>query len=247
MLTTILLYQGAMLRADKAHLTGTMLVVPALVITVATLLPKLLGARTRPVLVLGGLVLFAASFLLLPRQTYTPSAVRAVLEAPARDRVRLAAKPAGAAPTSLAAARVGAGLSTSRHHCCQWSGGSRTTTMRDFIALMNKLHTIIGGRTTYVVNFPNGYPGIIYFVADLKPAPIPMDPHTMVLNRPQRRAFLRDFRTSVLPRTQALVTSKLSAAEARMFLRRYPSARRLALTYHSRPYWVLLAPASRHV
>jgi len=245
-LTTVVLYQGAMLRADKAHLTGTMLVVPALVIAVATLLPKQLGVRTGPMLVLGGVVLFGASFLLLPRQAYKPSAVRAVLEAPARDRIRLARKPAGAAPTSLAAARMGAGLITTRHHCCQWSPGSHTMPMPDFIALMNKLHSIIGGRTTYVVSFPDGYPGLIYFVADLNPAPIPLDPHTMVLNEPQRRAFLRDFRASVLPRTQALVTSKLSAAEARIFLKRYPGARRIALTYSGHPYWVLLAPASGH-
>lgn len=36
---TILLYQGAMFRADTSHLTGTLLVVPALVVAVATTLP----------------------------------------------------------------------------------------------------------------------------------------------------------------------------------------------------------------
>ena len=44
-LTTILLYQGALLRSDAVHLTGTLLVVPALVVTVATCCLALLGAR----------------------------------------------------------------------------------------------------------------------------------------------------------------------------------------------------------
>lgn len=236
-LTTILLYQGAMLRADKAHLTGTMLVVPALVITVATMLPRVLGARRQITLVVAGIAVLAGSFTLLPRAAYSPTAVRSALVAPLRDRERLAATPAGPSPDSLAAARVGPGLATVRQ-CCQRSH----VPMPRFIALMNDLHALIGSRPTYVVDFPSGYPGVIYFVADLTPAPIPLDPHTMVLTVPQWKAFLHTFRTSVVQHTRALVTSRLSAAAARIFLHRYPGSRRVVLTYRRRPYYVLLAP-----
>ena len=101
-------------------------------------------------------------------------------------------------------------------------------------------HAIIGNRTTYVVSFPAGYPGIVYFVADLTPAPVPIDVHTMVMNIPQYRAYLANFRSSVLPRTAALVTPSLGAAEARYFRNFYANARVITLTYRRTPLYVLL-------
>src|SRR5215469_4323168 len=95
-LTTILLYQGALLRSDAFHLTGTTLVLPALVVTVASMLPRLLGGRRRVTLVVAGAVLAAASFALLPARAYAPSAVRGEAVAPYRDRQRLAAETAKA-------------------------------------------------------------------------------------------------------------------------------------------------------
>ena len=47
LITTILLYQGALLRSDNAHLTGTLLILPAMIIVVAAALPRLFGARRR--------------------------------------------------------------------------------------------------------------------------------------------------------------------------------------------------------
>jgi hypothetical protein len=108
------------------------------------------------------------------------------------------------------------------------------------VAFMNRLNAIIGGRTTYVVSFPAGYPGLVYFVADLTPAPVPIDLHTMVMNVPQYRAYLADFRSSVLPGTGALVTPSLGAAEARYFRDRYANARVIKLTYRGRPLYVLI-------
>ena len=112
--------------------------------------------------------------------------------------------------------------------------------MPRFIAFMDQLHAIIGNRVTYVVSFPAGYPGVVYFVADLAPAPVPLDVHTMVMNVPQYRAYLADFRNGVLPRTGALVTPSLGAAEARYFLDRYANARVIILTYRHTPVYVLL-------
>jgi hypothetical protein len=174
-LTTVLLYQGALLRSDAFHLTGTLLVVPVLVVTVASLLPRLLGGRRRITLVVAGAVIFVASFALLPPHIYKPSAVRAEAAAPYRDRQRLAGATARAAPTTLAAQRVGAGAVDSLA-CCQLD----PEPMPQFLTLANRIHAIIGDRVTYVADFPGGYPGAIYFVADLRPAPIPMDLYTMV-------------------------------------------------------------------
>jgi len=237
-ITTILLYQGALLRSDASHLSGTMLAVPGLAIMAATVLPRLLGAWRPVTLAVAGVAIFAASFLLLPRAVIAPASVRSQAAAPYRDRSRLAAKPAPAAPVTIAGQRVGAGLQTLRQ-CCQ----AASVPMPRFIAFMNHLHAIIGNRTTYVVSFPAGYPGLVYFVADLTPAPVPIDVHTMVLNRPQYAAYLANFASSVLPRTGALVTPSLGAAEARSFLDLYRNARVIALAYRGKPLYVLLRPS----
>ncbi len=65
--------------------------------------------------------------------------------------------------------------------------------MPAFIQLMDSIHAIIGNRVTYVAGFPRVYPGLVYFVADLNPAPIPLEPYTMVLTQQQRLAFLATF------------------------------------------------------
>jgi hypothetical protein len=234
--STILMYQGALLRSDADHLTGTLLVVPALVVTLATLLPRLLGAHRRVTVVLAGAAVVIASFALLPHHVYSPSRVRAQAVAPYNDRQRLAAKPAPPEPATVAARQVGAGLANIRD-CCRRGD----ETMRQFIGLVNQIHAAVGSRTTYVAGFAGGYPGLIYFAADLRPAPVPLDLRTMVFTTTQRLAYMSAFRTSVLPQTQAIVARNLRGAEVKAFLKRYPQARKIVLSYLGAPYYVLLA------
>ncbi len=234
--TTIVMYQGALLRSDIDHTSGTLLMVPALVVTVATVLPRALGARGRVPLAVAGAVIVVASFALLPTSALKPSAAYDRAVTPYLDRLRLAAVPAPPALTTLAARRVGPEL-TRAQTCC----ARQSEPMGQFLTLMNRVHAIIRNRTTYVVDFPGGYPGLVYFVADLKPAPYPIELHTMVFTIAQRRAYMSTFRRRVLPQTQALVTSSLSVNEARSFLHRYPRAKTITLTYAGRPYFVLLA------
>lgn len=235
-LTSILLYQGALLRSDYFHLTGTMLILPALVVTIASLLPRLLGGRRRVTLLVAGAVAVAASFALLPSRAYAPSAVRHEAVAPYQDRQRLAAEAAKVVPPTIAAERVGAGALGSLA-CCQ----REPEPMSSFLRLMNTIHAIVGNRVTYVADFPGGYPGAVYFVADLRPAPVPMDLYTMVFTAQQRAAYDATFRSSVLPHVQALVTSDLADPEAGSFLQRYPRATKVTLGYGGAPYYVLLA------
>jgi MFS family permease len=234
-ITTILLYQGALLRSDASHLSGTLLVTPGLAIMVATVLPRLCGAWRPLTLAVGGFAIFAASFLLLPQGVVSPVSVRSRALAPYLDRQRLAAEPVAATPMTIAGRRVGAGLAVAGQ-CCQ----DASVPISDFITFMNHLHAIIGNRTTYVVGFPAGYPGLVYFVADLTPAPVPVDEHTMVMNIPQYQAYMTTFRDSVLPRTPALVTQSLGAPEARYFRQFNPDARVITLTYRGTPIYVLL-------
>ena len=237
LVTSILLYQGAMLRADADHLTGTLLAVPFLVVTVATVLPRQLGIRRWPVLALAGVVLFAASFLLLPFQSYKFSTIGAQAEAPMLDRQQLAAEQDPPTPPTLAAQRVGPGVSD-RVACCQ----RFSEPMSSFIALANQIHAIIGNRATYVDDFQSGYPGIFYFLADLRPAPFPLDQHTMVFTKQQNNRYLWQFRRNVVPQTQALVTDDIWTGEARAFIQHYKHYQQIELRYRgSKPFWVLLS------
>ena len=233
---TVMLYQGVLLRSDATDMTGTLLMVPALVIMTATVLPRSLGARRPVTFTLAGAVLIAASFVLLPQHSFQLSSVRAQAQAPYLDRQRLAAEPAPAAPTTLAAQRIGAGLADAPQ-CCQGPALS----MASLAADMQYIHTVIGNRTTYVADFPHGYPGFVYFVADLTPAPTMQDKYGTILNQPQLNAYLAYFRTNVLPHTQALVTGNITGSEAESFLQRYPHARRILMHIGAKPYYILLA------
>ncbi len=234
-LATALLYEGALLRSDRSHLTGTLLIVPGLVIITATVLPRLCGAQRRATAVIAAAALVVASFALLPHGAYTQASVRSWAEAPYLDRQRLAAAPPSGTPATLAGQRVGAGLDDAAQ-CCQ----SSPVSMPDFVHLMERIHTIIGDRPAYVANFHGAYPGLVYFGADLNPAPVSSDPYSSIETEPELQAFLADFRTRVLPQTQALLTSTVNAPEARYFLQRYPSALRVTLRYGDQPYYVLL-------
>jgi hypothetical protein len=234
-LATALLYEGALLRSDRSHLTGTLLVVPGLVIITATALPRLYGAQRRATAVIAAAALVVASFALLPHGALTQASVRSWAEAPYLDRQRLAVGPPASAPVTLAGQRVGAGLDGAAQ-CCQ----SSLVSMPDFIHLMERIHVIIGNRPAYVADFHGAYPGLVYFGADLNPAPVSSDPYSSIETAPELQAFLADFRTRVLPQTQALLTFNLNVPEARYFLQRYPSALRVTLRYGDQPYYLLL-------
>jgi hypothetical protein len=234
-LATALLYEGALLRSDEPHLTGTLLMVPALVIVTATELPRLLGARRRATVVLAAAALVAASLALLPYKAFAPASLRSWAEAPYLDRQRLAAAPAADNPATLAGQRVGAGLDR-QSLCCQAS----PVPMRDFIRLMERIHVLVGNRPAYVADVPGEYPGLVYFGADLNPAPVSSDPYSSIETESEFQAFLADFRTRVLPRTQAVLTPSLKAPEAEFFLRKYPAARQLTLHFGAQPFYVLL-------
>lgn len=205
---------------------------------VAAAVPRLLGGRRRMTLIAAGAALVVASFALLPYHAFAWNSVRSAAEAPYLDRQRMAAEPPPGSPGTVAAERVGAGLdSVSR--CCQGSPVSMTK----LVALMNRIHAIVGDRTAYVADSPSGYPGLVYFVADLTPAPVMADKYMTILNEPQLNAYMAYFKTTVLPQTQAVLTAHLGTPEARHFLQRYSGARRITLRYDGKPYYMLLRGA----
>ena len=210
--------------------------VPALVVVAGTALPRLAGAQRRATVAVAGAALVIASFVLLPAQAFAWTSVRTWAEAPYLDRQQQAAAPRSGMPATLAARRIGPGLSGAAQ-CCQ----SAPESMPGFIRVMEQIHVIVGNRMAYVANFHGAYPGLVYFVAALNPAPIASDQYDgSTLTAAGMRAYLTDFRVKVLPQTHALLTYNLEAPEARYFLQRYPSARQIKLRYARRDYFVLL-------
>lgn len=234
--TAVLLYQGVLLRSDASHLTGTLLMVPAVVVMAGAALPRLLGARRRATAVVVGTAVIAASFTLLPANLYSWGRVRTAAELPYLDRQQQAAGSPAGPPATLAGWRVGPGLSDAAQ-CCQGSPVS----MPAFVRLMEQIRAIVGNRPAYVVNFHGAYTGLVYFVADLNPVPIgSFEYDGSTLTEAGLKAYLTDFRTRVLPETQAVLTYDLQAPEARYFLRRYPKAQQIKLRYDNQDYFVLL-------
>jgi hypothetical protein len=235
-MATALLYQGVLLRSDASHLTGTLLMVPALVIMTGAVLPRLLGAQRKVTAAIAGAALIAASFTLLPSAAVTWASVRTAAETPYLDRHHQAAASRPATPATLASRRVGPGLDAAPQ-CCQGAPVS----MADFTHLMERIHVIVGDRPAYVANFHGAYPGLVYFAADLNPVPIASFQYDgSTLTKTQLKAYLADFRTRVLPHTRAVLTYTTNAPEARYFLQRYPSARQIKLHFARRDYFVLL-------
>jgi hypothetical protein len=211
--------------------------VPAVVIIAGATLPRLLGVQWRVTAAFAGVAIVLASFVLLPANVFTWASVRTAAETPYLDRQHLAAEPRPAAPVTLAAARVGPGLGNAGL-CCQ----SSPVSMPKFIHLMEEIHVIVGDRTAYVANFHGAYPGLVYFVADLNPAPIGgFEYDGSTLTASTWHAYLKDFRTRVLPHIQALLTYNTEAPEAGYFLKHYPNAQQIKLRYDNQDYFVLLS------
>jgi hypothetical protein len=234
--TTILLYQGVLLRSDVSHLTGTLLMVPAVVIMTGAVLPRLFSAQRRVTVAIAGTALIVASFVLLPVSAFTWTSVRTAAEVPYLDRQQHAAAPRSTTPVTLAGMRVGPGLNGAAL-CCQGAPVS----MGDFVHLMERIHVIVGHHPAYVANFHGAYSGLVYFAADLNPVPIASYEYDgSTLTQPEMRAYLTDFRVRVLPHTWAVLTFTTTTPEARYFLQRYPGARQVKLRYDKQDYFVLL-------
>lgn len=233
----ILMYQGALLRSDASHLYGTEVIFPALAVTIATTLPRLLGAWRRGVLASAAVVLFVAPLLLLPHNLLSFPAIRSLAAAPAADRARLAAGSAPPTPATMAGARVGAGLAGSET-CCS----GPPVAMTKFIQQIDRIHAVVGRRRTYIVDAPGGYPGLVYFVASLDQAPTSVDLSTMVMTAAEEHAYMADFRSRVMPQTYAMLTTSLGAPEARDFRAAYPDTRIVRLAIGVKPYYALIRP-----
>jgi hypothetical protein len=233
-LAAIVSEQGALLRADSSHLYNTMLALPVALVLVVAYLPRVLHLRRVPALAVAGAVTIA-TLVLVPHSQYGLAAIRDRVEAPYLGRQAAAAAPAPAQPRSPAERRIGPGLAATPI-CCTAS----TVTMPQLAAFMDRLHGIIGDRPTYVASFSDAYPGLVYFLADLRPAPIYLEVWTLVTNARIHDDFERFFLRH-LDETKAIVTVDRDQPEVAEFNHRYPDHRVVSVEYRNKPLYVYLA------
>jgi hypothetical protein len=230
----ITFHQGALLRADSSHLINTMLALPALVVVLVVYGPRVFGLQRRTFALAFMAAVVGVTLLLLPPQAYRREAVLDRLVAPVSVRrdERFASRPAKLPAGSVAAARVGAAL-------LDQPNTTRPVSMHRFVSAMDRLRRVVGERVAYVESFPNSSPGPVYFVADLRPAPILFDPYTMMVNVKLQQDFLRAFRKD-LDGLEAVVTVNLQSAEATLFAQAFPRYRTATIAYLGKPVYVLL-------
>jgi hypothetical protein len=222
---------GSLPRADPPHLLNTMLALPVAIVLAVAYLPRLLGFRSRARGWLVAAAVAAAVVALMPFSQVTgapdrltsPIAGRFSYESPALAYDRIDPHSvAGRRLTRDIAARPG-------QWCC--THFRYPTSMREFGAILNRLHAILGDRRVYVANFIDElHPGAAYFLADLNPAPIYFEPLTMAINEHELQAFLAHFRDH-LSEVDAVVAVYPKLPEAKMFARRYPNHRTIEVPY----------------
>ena len=201
----------------------------ALVLAIAYL-PRLLDVESIGRRRLAAVALVAASLAMLPlnQLTETGNRIRSPLERfsykdPAIEWQR-------ADPDSVAAERLGSGiLHRPGQWCCSYL--RYPVSVREFAAIVNRLHQVVGDRRTYVANFIDDlYPGGAYFLADLKPAPILFEPITMAINQSRLDEFLAYFEEHISD-VQAIVAVYPDLREVKVFKAAYPDYRETRIPY----------------
>ena len=223
-------YLGALTRADPSHLINASLAVPVALVLAIAYLPRLLDVESIGRRRLAAVALVAASLAMLPlnQLTETGNRIRSPLERfsyedPAIEWQR-------ADPDSVAAERLGSGiLHRPGQWCCSYL--RYPVSVREFAAIVNRLHQVVGDRRTYVANFIDDlYPGGAYFLADLKPAPILFEPITMAINQRRLDEFLAYFEDHI-SEVQAIVAVYPDLREVKVFKAAYPDYRETRIPY----------------
>jgi hypothetical protein len=240
LVAAVVCHLGALTRSDVPHLVNTELALPAALCLAAFYLPALLGARSRGAQWIGGLgiALVVLAILPLAPRTSQPKLVAEKLWRPLHARVSPPvprARPAGIPAGSLAARRIGdSTLRATR--CCT----KKHLPMRRLVRFMDGLHAAVGGRRVFVDGTTVLTPPAVYFLADLRPAPILQDRGTMVLNTDMDPRWYRYF-DAHLSQTEALVTTGLSRRAPRRWLAAHPRHRTVALEFAGVKVLVLVA------
>jgi hypothetical protein len=228
LLAAVVSHLGALTRSDAPHLKNTMLALPAALCLAAFYLPGLLGARGRARWI-GGLAIGAVVLAFLPMtvRSFEPALIPQKLWRPLTSRVNPPDPkplPSGVPKNSIAASRIGK-ATFRRGPCCN---STDAVPMGQFARFLDRLHALVGSRRVFVDSSPGVVPPAVYFLADLRPATLPQDYGTMVINGDIRRQWFRYFRRH-LGQIDAVVSTKPGRRGPRLWAARFPSHRTVTM------------------
>jgi len=226
-------YQVALLRSDPGHLQNTMMAAPFVFVFGTVFLPRWLKPGTpgrwtiRGAFVLTALAIFPAGRLLQARQ---------ILITPYRRFVT------GDGP----ALSVGPGATVAYSRATPLLSdepvaiSAADIPMRAALDFANEIHAIVGSRKTYVGPIGAMWAGTLLFLADLTPAPYPLDRDTMTINERLEARVVEHIRTHP-DDYECLIGDSLQSPEAVAFLAVHPGAARLERRLGATPIHILLA------
>ena len=210
-------YPGALYRSDSLHTLNILLALPFVLVLAFRDLPS--WTAVTPLARAGWRVAIAAmAVAVYPLMPQLTGAYNWVLYPPSQKYRAAALRPATPVTGGVAFARATEGLADEPAVVGNGSGP-----MRQFLADASELHLLVGNRPTVVENAAPYFTGLIYFMADLTPAPYLYDVETMVINDRQQAAAWAHFRRNI-DKVECVIVSSTDVFEARAFVSAYPSA-----------------------
>jgi len=237
-------FQSVLLRSDSSHLVNTLIALPFIVVLgtldVARCLAETPGAR-----VAVRAAFFAAVLTVYPAfRSQLPFSWTGLLTHPAaKFAVAHAQEPPEPYEGRSAYKRVPRLL-----HDEPELGNGAGVSMRTFLDFATDVQRIIGPRKTYVRDLGHVYfaDGLLYFLANLTPAPALPDRDTMTLTDEVRQAVADRIRAH--PQDfECFVASSLDGPEASAFLETHLDAQRLEKRLGGTILYILLSPLRQEV
>ncbi len=227
-------YQTSLFRSDSSHVRNTMIALPFVLVMAFRDLPQwLAGSRWRRMAIRGLVVML--SLAIYPTLKTHPWEL--MLTKPMTRFSASPSPPARIPYDGRVAFKRATGLLRDEPVLAANSGLS----MREFLTFASELHDIVGQRKTYIAYIGNVYTGLIYFMADLMPAPYPLDLETMTINADLRGLVIEHMRAH--PEDyECFIGPSLEATEAQVFLAGHSGAVTLPWKLGPSPLYVLLAP-----
>jgi hypothetical protein len=216
---------GAFLRADTSHLFNVMLITPILLGATATMGGQLLGFQSLPSRLLVAACVVAAGWGLLPWSSSSFALARQRLTQPVSGRTAHFQLGDTKELSGIAGQRLGSSYRV-LPRCCT----STNVPVEEFVRFANRLRRLLGNRRTYISTFaPDHQPGLWYFMADLRPFDLPVEPTAMAFDRASVMENLRALADRRRP-LDAVVTTDPTSADSGIAIERlgaHPVVKRL--------------------
>ena len=232
-------FQSALLRSDSSHVRNTFIALPFIIVVGFLDVARWQGGA-RFARFVAGAAFLAAVLVVYPADSLG-AAVRwtGVLTRPAaKFRVTSGQEPPATYEGRVAYRRVPGLLHDERR-----LGNASGVSMREFLDVASDVHDIVGSRQTYVRDLGRPYmaDGLLYFFADLTPAPAWPDRDTWTINDEVRRAVADRIRARP-QEFECFIASSLDGPEAAAFLETHPDAERLERRLGRATLYILLSP-----